>query len=402
MRDAASGVPWSSEGTRGLPDVQRRQYSRDELRGTPPRRVKSLIVRTACALAPALIAPTGTISLASPTTLQTASSRRFPGPTRAKKRMADGTMKEFSGRGLRLAPVQARAEATSTHCALLRHPRLDFRVAHEKMSPRSRLHRPSISKTVNVPRTSLRGVPGPVLRGVEVRLKGSRPTARTTCSGGAVGVSRVAAQDFVTTTATGASRSRPSPSRLASLRWPGGRSSPRNPAWTNMIEHPDGESDLRRPRRNAGARASVRGVVNGASSRAGLGRWPRRSPWTCAPATRRGCAEARHAQRRPHRRRLRHALPAHGERKRMPSICSAVAQAGALAVRGDAGAAQTSSGQVLDAMFSLRSRRPAPTAPCRGRSTVPQSRDQGRLRAGLKEITLPTRDAALLHVALGE
>jgi len=98
----------------------------------------------------------------------------------------------------------------------------------------------------------------------------------------------------------------------------------RNPAWTYMIEHPHGQfRALSSGRGERDPRASVRGV--------GERREQPRGPRAVAKTLLRTCARTTPAWLRlkldtlaktSGRRRLRHALPPHGEKKRMPSLCS--------------------------------------------------------------------------------
>jgi len=93
-----------------------------------------------------------------------------------------------------------------------------------------------------------------------------------------------------------------------------------------MIEHPHGQFALFVGQWKRDPRASVRAWVNGAEQPRGSGRSRRRSPMDMR-GERPGVAapEARHA-RQDLGATLRHALSAAREKKRMPSLCSAVAQ----------------------------------------------------------------------------
>ncbi|HKW36509.1 MAG TPA: adenosylcobalamin-dependent ribonucleoside-diphosphate reductase, partial [Burkholderiales bacterium] len=289
------------------------------------------------------IAPTGTISLAFADNASNGIEPPFSWTYTRRKRMADGTLKEFpvedyawrlfkrgGGNVDALPPYFVTALELSAS-------------AHEKMVAAVAPHiDTSISKTVNVPED----YPYPEFQDLYFEawksgLKGLatyRPNSvigsvlSVAPQGGVEGPRHVisAPQDFVASDRNRRIEIRTLPEPvLASLRWPGRpKLAGGNPAWTYMIEHPDGEFAIFVGHVETPERAHPFEVwVNGAEQPRGLGAvaktlsmdmrasdpaWLRLKLDTLAKTASDDAFDM--------------PFPPHGELKRMPSICSAVAQ----------------------------------------------------------------------------
>jgi ribonucleoside-diphosphate reductase alpha chain len=179
---------------------------------------------------------------------------------------------------------------------------------------------------------------------------------------------------------------------LASLRWPGRpKLAGGNPAWTYMIEHPHGEFAIFVGHVEALERAHPFEVwVNGAEQPRGLGAvaktlsmdmrandpaWLRLKLDTLAKTSSDDAFDM--------------PFPPHGELKRMPSICSAVAQLVRWQCEEMRALPDEKHGTVLDAMFSLKEPKTGADGTMSWTVDVlnPGTRDDFVL--GLKEITLP-------------
>ncbi len=160
---------------RRLPAVQRRPVPvRHQLRLAPARRrSRRRSASTACATATCCRSrPPAPSAWPSPTTPPTASSRRSPGPTRARSACPTARMQGIPGRGPRLAPVQGTWAATWRSCRdVLRHRAGDLRHGAREMvaavapyidtaSPRPSTCRRTIRMRTSRISTSRPGSPG--------------------------------------------------------------------------------------------------------------------------------------------------------------------------------------------------------------------------------------------------
>ena len=361
-----------------------------------PQEIKNLIrkhgIRNSHLLS---IAPTGTISLAFADNASNGIEPPFSWTYTRKKRMADGTLKEF--------PVEDYAWRLYKHVGgdMEKLPpwfvtALELSAsAHEKMVAAVAPYiDTSISKTVNVPENyPYADFQDLYFEAWKSGLKGLATYRPNNVIGSVLSVGPSAPQDFV-----GNDRNRrieikavPEPV-LASLRWPGRPNlAAGNPAWTYMIEHPSGHFALFVGHVENEIHAHPFEVwVNGAEQPRGLGAvaktlsmdmrandpaWLRLKLETLAKTS------ADDAFDMP--------FPPHGEKKRMPSLCSAVAQLVRWQCEQLKALPDEKHGPVIDAMFSLKEPKTGADGTMSWTVDVlnPAGRDDFVL--GLKEITLP-------------
>ena len=342
------------------------------------------------------IAPTGTISLAFADNASNGIEPPFSWTYTRKKRMADGTLKEF--------PVEDYAWRLYKHGggdvdALPPYfvTALELSAsAHEKMVAAVAPYvDTSISKTVNVPENyPYADFQDLYFEAWKSGLKGLATYRPNNVIGSVLSVGpQSAPQDFV-----GNDRNRrieikavPEPV-LASLRWPGRPNlSGGNPAWTYMIEHPHGHFALFVGHVENEIHPHPFEVwVNGAEQPRGLGAvaktlsmdmrandpaWLRVKLETLAKTSGDDAFDM--------------PFPPHGEKKRMPSLCSAVAQLVRWQCEELRALPDEKRGPVLDAMFSLKEPKTGADGTMSWTVDVlnPAGRDDFVL--GLKEITLP-------------
>jgi ribonucleoside-diphosphate reductase alpha chain len=342
------------------------------------------------------IAPTGTISLAFADNASNGIEPPFSWTYTRKKRMADGTLKEF--------PVEDYAWRLYKHAGgdMQKLPpwfvtALELSAsAHEKMvAAVAPFVDTSISKTVNVPENyPYADFQDLYFEAWKSGLKGLATYRPNNVIGSVLSVGpQSAPQDFV-----GNDRNRrieikavPEPV-LASLRWPGRPNlAGGNPAWTYMIEHPHGHFALFVGHVENEVHAHPFEVwVNGAEQPRGLGAvaktlsmdmrandpgWLRLKLETLAKTSGDDAFEM--------------PFPPHGEKKRMPSLCSAVAQLVRWQCEELRALPDEQHGPVLDSMFSLKEPKTGADGTMSWTVDVlnPAGRDDFVL--GLKEITLP-------------
>ena len=353
------------------------------------------------------IAPTGTISLAFADNASNGIEPPFSWTYTRRKRMADGTMKEF--------PVEDYA------WRLFKHGGGDVNAlpayfvaalelsasAHEQMVAAVAPYiDTSISKTVNVPETyPYSDFQDLYFEAWKSGLKGLATYRPNNVIGSVLSVAPQPAsrpQDFVSNDRNRRIEIKTLPEPvLASLRWPGRpRLAGGNPAWTYMIEHPDGEFAIFVGHVETPERAHPFEVwVNGAEQPRGLGAvaktlsmdmrandpaWLRLKLDTLAKTASDDAFDM--------------PFPPHGEKKRMPSLCSAVAQLVRWQCEQLNALPEEKHGPVLDAMFSLKEPKTGADGTMSWTVDVlnPAGRDDFVL--GLKEITLPTNDASAAGV----
>jgi len=362
-----------------------------------PQEIKTLIrkhgIRNSHLLS---IAPTGTISLAFADNASNGIEPPFSWTYTRKKRMADGTLKEF--------PVEDYAWRLYNHGGGDVNALPPYFVtalelsasAHEKMVAAVAPYvDTSISKTVNVPENyPYADFQDLYFEAWKSGLKGLATYRPNNVIGSVLSVGpHSAPQDFV-----GNDRNRrieikavPEPV-LASLRWPGRPNlAGGNPAWTYMIEHPHGHFALFVGHVENEIHPHPFEVwVNGAEQPRGLGAvaktlsmdmrandpaWLRLKLETLAKTSGDDAFDM--------------PFPPHGERKRMPSLCSAVAQLVRWQCEELRALPDEKHGSVLDAMFSLKEPKTGADGTMSWTVDVlnPAGRDDFVL--GLKEITLP-------------
>jgi ribonucleoside-diphosphate reductase alpha chain len=349
------------------------------------------------------IAPTGTISLAFADNASNGIEPPFSWTYTRKKRMADGTLKEF--------PVEDYA------WRLYRHSGGDMEklpphfvtalelsaAAHEKMVAAVAPYiDTSISKTVNVPENYPYGeFLDLYFEAWKSGLKGLATYRPNNVIGSVLSVAPQSAsqpQDFVSNDRNRRIEIKAVPEPvLASLRWPGRpKLAGGNPAWTYMIEHPHGEFAIFVGHVQTEQQVHPFEIwVNGAEQPRGLGAvaktlsmdmraddpaWLRLKLDTLAKTASDDAFDM--------------PFPPHGELKKMPSVCSAVAQLVRWQCEQMRALPEEKHGPVLDAMFSLKEPKTGADGTMSWTVDVlnPGTRDDFVL--GLKEITLPVNDGS--------
>jgi len=362
-----------------------------------PQEIKNLIRKNGLRNSHLLsIAPTGTISLAFADNASNGIEPPFSWTYTRRKRMADGTMKEF--------PVEDYAWRLYKHRggdvgALPPYFATALELSasdHEKMVAAVAPYiDTSISKTVNVPETyPYEDFQGLYFDAWKSGLKGLATYRPNSVIGAVLSVGQEARpQDFVSSDRNRRIEIKAVPEPvLASLRWPGRPNlAGGNPAWTYMIEHPHGQFALFVGHVENETRAHpFEAWVNGAEQPRGLGAvaktlsmdmrandpaWLRLKLETLAKTSGDDAFDM--------------PFPPHGEKKRMPSLCSAVAQLVRWQCEQLSALPEEKHGPVLDAMFSLKEPKTGADGTMSWTVDVlnPAGRDDFVL--GLKEITLP-------------
>ncbi|HTN28628.1 MAG TPA: adenosylcobalamin-dependent ribonucleoside-diphosphate reductase [Burkholderiales bacterium] len=363
-----------------------------------PEEVKELIrkhgIRNSHLLS---IAPTGTISLAFADNASNGIEPPFSWVYTRKKRMPDGTLKEF--------PVEDHAwrlykamggDVASLPPYFVTALEISARAHEQMVAAVAPFVDTSISKTVNVPEDyPYEHFEDLYLAAWKSDLKGLATYRPNKVLGSVLSVEKAAdkkePQDFRNDDFNRRIRIRSVPEPvLASLRWPGRPSlSGGNPAWTYMIEHPHGAFAVFVGHVENGRKHAFEVWVNGAEQPRGLGAlaktlsmdmrandpaWLRLKLDTLAKA---GGDEP-----------FDLAMPPHGEKKRMPSVVSAFAQVVRWRVE-QLGAFHDGPSAVLDAMFSLKEPKTGTGGTMSWTVDVLNPRTGDDFVLGLKEIALP-------------
>jgi ribonucleoside-diphosphate reductase alpha chain len=361
-----------------------------------PEEIKALIRRHGIRNSHLLsIAPTGTISLAFADNASNGIEPPFSWTYTRKKRMADGTLKEFpvEDHAWRLYRAMGGDVAnlppwfvTALEISAKAHAQMVAAVAPYIDT--------SISKTVNVPEDyPYEDFQDLYLFAWKSGLKGLATYRPNSVLGAVLTVDKPAGkpQDFRDDDRNRRIRIKSVPQPvLASLRWPGRPELPAgNPAWTYMLEHPHYHFAVFVGHVENGKPHAFEVWVNGSEQPRGLGAlaktlsmdmrandpgWLRLKLETLAKA----------AGDEP----FDMPFPPHGQRKRMPSIVSAFAQlvrwrCEQLGVFGEAPT------PVLDAMFSLKEPKTGTDGTMSWTVDVLNPRTGDDFVLGLKEITLP-------------
>jgi ribonucleoside-diphosphate reductase alpha chain len=362
-----------------------------------PQEIKNLIRKSGIRNSHLLsIAPTGTISLAFADNASNGIEPPFSWTYTRKKREPDGTLKEF--------PVEDYAWRLYKHCGGDVNALPPYFVtalelsasAHEQMVAAVAPYiDTSISKTVNVPENYPYGdFQDLYFEAWKSGLKGLATYRPNSILGSVLSVEPQASpQDFVQTDRNRRIEIKTVPEPvLASLRWPGRPNlTGGNPAWTYMIEHPHGHFALFVGHVENEIHAHPFEVwVNGAEQPRGLGAvaktlsmdmrandpaWLRLKLETLAKTS------GDDAFAMP--------FPPHGEKKLMPSLCSAVAQLVRWRCEELNALPEEKSGPVLDAMFSLKEPKTGADGTMSWTVDVLNPAGKDDFVLGLKEITLP-------------
>ncbi|MDQ5942739.1 MAG: ribonucleoside-diphosphate reductase alpha chain, partial [Pseudomonadota bacterium] len=350
------------------------------------------------------IAPTGTISLAFADNASNGIEPPFSWTYNRKKRMQDGTLKEYS--------VEDYAWRLYKHLGGDVEKLPDYFVtaleisaqAHEEMvAAVAPSIDTSISKTVNVPadypyeefqdlymtawKSGLKGLatyrPNSVLGSV-LSVEPTKTEAQEAAK---------APQDFVTGDANRRLRIQNLPAPvLSSLRWPGRPSLPEgNLAWTYMIDHPQGKFALFVGHvEQEGANWPFEVWVNGPAQPRGLGAVAKTLSMDMR-ANDRAWLELKleSLAKTPDGEGFMMAFPPHGEHKQMPGIVATVAQLLQYRVEQIGGFKQEGPTPVLDALFSLKEPKTGTDGTLSWTVDIFNPATGEDFVLGLKEITLP-------------
>jgi ribonucleoside-diphosphate reductase alpha chain len=361
-----------------------------------PEEIKALIRRHGIRNSHLLsIAPTGTISLAFADNASNGIEPPFSWTYTRKKRMADGTLKEFpvEDHAWRLYKAMGGDVAnlppwfvTALEISARAHAQMVAAVAPYIDT--------SISKTVNVPEDyPYEDFQDLYTFAWKSGLKGLATYRPNSVLGAVLTVDKPAdkPQDFRDDDRNRRIRIKSVPQPvLASLRWPGRPELPAgNPAWTYMIEHPHYHFAVFVGHVENGKPHAFEVWVNGSEQPRGLGAlaktlsmdmrandpgWLKLKLETLAKA----------AGDEP----FDMPFPPHGERKRMPSIVSAFAQLVRWRCE-QLGAFGDGPTPVLDAMFSLKEPKTGTDGTMSWTVDVLNPRTGDDFVLGLKEIALP-------------
>ncbi len=361
-----------------------------------PHEIKALIrkhgIRNSHLLS---IAPTGTISLAFADNASNGIEPPFSWTYTRKKRMADGMLKEF--------PVEDYAWRLYKHVggdvkALPPYfvTALELTAAAHKdmVAAVAPYIDTSISKTVNVPENyPYSDFQDLYFQAWKSNLKGLATYRPNSVIGSVLSVEpQTRPQDFVQNDVNRRIEIKAVPEPvLASLRWPGRpKLASGNPAWTYMIEHPHGDFALFVGHVENARAHPFEAWVNGSEQPRGLGAVAKTlsmdmrandSAWLRLKLDTLAKTAGDDAFDMP--------FPPLGERKRMPSVCSAVAQLVRFRCEQLGALPEAAHGQVIDAMFSLKEPKTGTDGTMSWTIDIhnPAARDDFVL--GLKEITLP-------------
>ncbi|HYL89664.1 MAG TPA: adenosylcobalamin-dependent ribonucleoside-diphosphate reductase [Burkholderiales bacterium] len=348
------------------------------------------------------IAPTGTISLAFADNASNGIEPPFSWTYTRKKRMADGTMKEFPVEDHAWRRFKAMGGDTEnlppyfvTALELTAH-------AHEQMVAAVAPYiDTSISKTVNVPEDYPYGeFQDLYFHAWKSELKGLATYRPNKVLGSVLSVQK-ATEDFVQDDVNRriTVKSIPAPV-LASLRWPGRPDlSGGNPAWTYMVEHPQHRFAVFVGHVENGTPHPFEVWVNGSEQPRGLGALAKSlsmdmrandHAWLKLKLDALAKTRGDDAFEMP--------FPPRGEKKLMPSLVSAFAQIVRWRVEqlhagmGDEQfklAAEAGASPVMDAMFALKEPKTGTDGTISWTVDILNPRTGDDFVLGLKEITLP-------------
>ncbi len=344
------------------------------------------------------IAPTGTISLAFADNASNGIEPPFSWVYTRKKRMADGTLKEFPVEDHAWRTFRARGGNIDQLPEYFVTALEISATAHEQMVAAVAPYiDTSISKTVNVPEDYPYGdFQNLYFDAWKSGLKGLATYRPNSVLGAVLSVDKPAAaekpQDFRSDDVNRRIEIRNLPLPvLASLRWPNRPNlSEGNPAWTYMIEHPHGQFAVFVGHVENGRNHAFEVWVNGAEQPRGLGALAKSlsmdmrandAGWLQLKLDSLAKAAGDDAFDMP--------FPPHGEKKRMPSVVAAFAQVLRYRVEQLGGVAEGAPTPVLDSMFSLKEPKTGTDGTMSWTVDVLNPRTGDDFVLGLKEITLP-------------
>jgi ribonucleoside-diphosphate reductase alpha chain len=346
------------------------------------------------------IAPTGTISLAFADNASNGIEPPFSWTYTRKKRMPDGTLKEF--------PVEDHAwrrfKATSKDTANLPSyfvTALEISAhAHEQMvAAVAPFVDTSISKTVNVPEDyPYAQFQDLYMHAWKSGLKGLATYRPNKVLGSVLQVEKP--QDFVSDDVNRrlTVKSVPAPV-LSSLRWPGRPELPGgNPSWTYMIEHPQSRFAVFVSHVENGHPHAFEVWVNGSEQPRGLGALAKTLSMDMRAKDLGWLRLKLDALAKAGGDAFEMPFPPSGEKKRMPSLVAAFAQivrwrieqlAAGLSEESFTLMAEQGTSPIIDAMFSLKEPKTGTDGTMSWTIDVLNPRTGDDFVLGLKEITLP-------------
>jgi ribonucleoside-diphosphate reductase alpha chain len=348
------------------------------------------------------IAPTGTISLAFADNASNGIEPPFSWTYSRKKRMADGTLKEYA--------VEDYAWRLYKHLGGDVEKLPDYFVTALEISAKA--HKDmvaavapyidtSISKTVNVPADyPYEEFQGLYMSAWKAGLKGLATYRPNSVMGSVLSVEskkqaeeKKQPQDFVSGDANRrlSIKTLPAPV-LASLRWPNRPNLPEgNMAWTYMIEHMHGKFALFVGHVDQeGRKWPFEAWVNGPEQPRGLGAVAKTLSMDMRANDHGWLAlKLESLAKTPGDEGFDMAFPPHGERKRMPSVVAAVAQLIQYRVEKIGAFNHDGPTPVLDAMFSLKEPKTGTDGTLSWTVDVFNPATGEDFVLGLKEITLP-------------
>jgi ribonucleoside-diphosphate reductase alpha chain len=343
------------------------------------------------------IAPTGTISLAFADNASNGIEPPFSWVYTRKKRMADGTLKEF--------PVEDHAWRRFRAAGGSVDPLPPYFVtaleisarAHEQMvAAVAPFIDTSISKTVNVPEDyPYEEFQDLYIHAWKSGLKGLATYRPNKVLGAVLSVDKKseAPQDFVEDDRNRRIRIKSLPQPvLASLRWPGRPDlGAGNPAWTYMIEHPQYHFAVFVGHVENGSPHAFEVWVNGSEQPRGLGAVAKTLSMDMRAKDPGWLKLKLETLARAGGESFDMPFPPNGEKKRMPSIVSAFSQLVMHRVKALKGF-EDGPTPVLDAMFSLKEPKTGTDGTMSWTVDVLNPRTGDDFVLGLKEIALPAME----------
>ena len=361
-----------------------------------PEEIKSVVRKNGLRNSHLLsIAPTGTISLAFADNASNGIEPPFSWVYTRKKRMADGTLKEF--------PVEDHAwrryKAAGGDTANLPPwfvTALEISAAsHEQMVAAVAPYiDTSISKTVNVPEDyPYQDFQGLYFDAWKSGLKGLATYRPNKVLGAVLSVEKEKPQDFVQDDVNRRLRIKSVPQPvLASLRWPGRPDlGAGNPAWTYMLEHPQYQFAVFVGHVENGAPHAFEVWVNGSEQPRGLGALAKTLSMDMRAKDPAWLKLKLDTLAKAGGEPFEMPFPPTGEKKLMPSIVSAFAQLISYRTRSLQGSGDGPT-PVLDAMFSLKEPKTGTDGTMSWTVDVLNPRTGDDFVLGLKEIGLPAME----------
>ena len=341
------------------------------------------------------IAPTGTISLAFADNASNGIEPPFSWVYTRKKRMADGTLKEFPVEDHAWRRYRAAGGDTANLPPWFVTALEISARSHEQMvAAVAPFIDTSISKTVNVPEDyPYEDFQGLYLDAWKSGLKGLATYRPNKVLGSVLSVEKEKPQDFVQDDLNRRLRIKSIPQPvLASLRWPGRPDlGAGNPAWTYMLEHPQYHFAVFVGHVENGAPHAFEVWVNGSEQPRGLGALAKTLSMDMRAKDPAWLKLKLDSLAKAGGESFEMPFPPTGEKKLMPSIVSAFSQLVHYRVNALKGFADGPT-PVLDAMFSLKEPKTGTDGTMSWTVDVLNPRTGDDFVLGLKEIALPAME----------